>query len=158
MTARQSEDHEPASIAAEQLQEDVFDVEDEANDPRGLQPSAGGTWSSRRDQAAQVVARAAARHHAECGRTTTAPTISSRENRVPCARHREARHRGERDEGGNQDTDDRKSQTLECNGRRRDLRRDPIVEEHDLQRLAGDAAHGEEGDGVRGEADAKQRA
>ena len=52
--------------------------------------------------------------------------------------------------------DHREGKPLERDGRRRHFRRDTVVEKHDLERLAGDAANREEADGVGRQAHAQQ--
>ena len=54
------------------------------------------------------------------------------------------------------DVDNGERQPLQGDGRRRHLGGDAVVEQHDLQRLAGEAADGEEPDGIGGQADTEE--
>ena len=74
--------HEPAPIAAHQLQQHVLDVEDEPDDARAAKTV---PVVEALDQAAQVVARSAPRDQDGAGQRNDRPDNQQREERVPRA-------------------------------------------------------------------------
>ncbi len=107
-------------------------------------------------EASEIVARAPARDEHQDTEQDHRADRRQREERVPHARHCQAPHREERDQSRHDDADHGERQAFERNRRRRHLGRDAVVEQDDLQRVAGDAAHGEEADRVGGEPHAKE--
>ena len=85
----------------------------------------------------------------------TAPIISS-VNIVSHAPGIESRVTTTRDDRRDDRTDHRECKPLERDGRRRHLRSHSVVEKHDLERLASDAANCEEADGISRQAHAQQ--
>ena len=120
----------------------------------------GGRPTSRpsRDEPAEIVAVAMSRDLREDRPARARRHREQREHGVPSARHRQTLH-GERRDDAREMTSDMIANASRSKAMRRgDGGGDAVVEEHDLERLTGDAADGEEADRVGGEPHAKQGA
>ena len=114
---------QPAAVAAQQLEQHVFDVEDELT-ARDASKVPSGDRSSRADEPSQIVARAMARDPDQQSDEQTRRRSTAVVKTVSQAPGSDEPVDGEdRDRSGDDDADDREGETFERHGRGGDFGR-----------------------------------